>query len=91
MLTNKIQVAYPIGLKIKDVRMMTKEELDAEGWDESFHDFPVAIILEDGGKIYGSADPEGNGPGCLFGVTKDNESIIISPLTQEMINEGKTS
>lgn len=87
----KIRVAYPVGLKIIDVRMMTKDELATEGWDESFGDFPVVIVLSDGGKIYASSDPEGNGPGCLFGVTKRGEEITISPITQEMIDEDKTS
>lgn len=90
-MNNKLQVAFPVGLKVTDVRMMTKGELLDEGWDEGFGDFPVAIVFEDGSKIYASCDPEGNGPGCLFGLTKNQEQIIISPLTQEMIDEGKTS
>lgn len=90
-MSNKIQVAYPVGLKVTDVRMMTEDELQIECWDESAHDFPVVIVFEDGSKIYASADPEGNGPGCIFGITKDNESIIVSPLTEEMIADGKTS
>jgi hypothetical protein len=85
------KVAYPIGLKIVNVRMMTKLELEAEGWDMSFGGFPVVLELEDGGKIYASSDPEGNDAGCLFGMTKDNEAIIISPLTDEMIEEGRTA
>lgn len=88
---DKIKVAHPVGLKVTDVRMMTKGELDSEGWEESFGDFPVVIVFEDGSKIYASCDPEGNGPGCLFGVTKNKEQIIISPLTNEMITEGKLS
>jgi hypothetical protein len=83
------QVAYPIGLRVSEVRMMTNVELEAEGWESGYGDFAVAIIFEDGSKIYASQDPEGNGPGCLFGLTKNNESIIVSPLDDAMIAEGK--
>ncbi len=85
----KKQVAYPVGLRITGVRMMTKLELMAEGWEDSFGGFPVVLELEDGGKIYASSDPEGNDSGCLFGMTEKREAIVISPLTQEMINESK--
>lgn len=88
---SKVQVAYPVGLKVKDVRMMTKTELEAEGWENYYGGFPVAIVFEDGSKIYASSDPEGNNVGCIFGVTRSGESIIVSPLDDEMIKEGKTS
>ena len=83
------EVAFPIGLKIKDVRMMTKEELNNEGWEENWGSFPVVIILEDGSKIYASQDPEGNGPGALFGMTAYNTPVIITPLTDGMISESE--
>lgn len=85
------KVAYPVGLKVKEVRLMTELELGMEGWEEGYNDFPVAIIFEDGSKIYASSDPEGNGPGCLFGVTKGGEQIIVSPLTQAMLDEGNSN
>lgn len=85
------QVAYPVGLKVKEVRMMNSLELESEGWEDSYGGFPVVIVFEDGSKIYASSDPEGNDSGCLFGMTKDGESIIVSPLTDEMIAEGKVS
>jgi hypothetical protein len=85
------QVAYPVGLKVTDVRMMTDAELNAEGWEKSWGGFPVMIIFEDGSKIYASSDPEGNDSGCLFGMTSKGESIIVSPLTDEMIEEGRRS
>jgi hypothetical protein len=80
LLMEKTKVAYPVGLKITGVRMMTKDELAQEGWEEYFGGYPVALILEDGGKIYASSDPEGNDSGCLFGVTGDNLQITIAPL-----------
>lgn len=90
-MSNDIQVAYPIGLKVSNVRMMTKLELSAEGWEESYGGFPVVIEFNDGSKVYASSDPEGNNAGCIFGLTKNGESIIVSPLTKEMIEERKIS
>lgn len=91
-MSNEVNVAYPIGLRVTNVRMMTKDELSDEGWDHSFGGFPVVIEFEDGSKIYGASDPEGNDAGCLFGMTKDGEALIVSPLlTNEMVKDGKTS
>lgn len=90
-MSNNVQVAYPVGLTVTAVRMMTKDELEAEGWENYYGGFPVAIVFNDGSKVYASSDPEGNNAGCMFGMTKDEEAIIISPLTQEMIEEGKKS
>lgn len=77
---NKVQVAYPVGLTIMDVRAMTKEEIELEGWEDFNYVDTSVIILSDGGKIYASCDPEGNGPGCLYGQTNDGQQIYISPL-----------
>jgi hypothetical protein len=54
------QVAYPIGLTVVEVRMMTKLELWAEGWENYYGGYPVALIFNDGSKIFASSDPEGN-------------------------------
>lgn len=89
---NKVeQVPYPIGLKVKEVRMMNNLELMAEGWENYYGGYPVVLVFDDGSKIYASSDPEGNNAGCLFGLTSRGESIIISPLDDAMIAEGKTS
>ena len=90
-MSEKMQVAYPVGLKVTEVRMMTKVELNAEGWTTRWGGFPVAIIFNDGSKIYASSDPEGNDAGCLFGMTKRGESIIVSPLDDAMVAQGQTS
>ena len=79
-MTSLDKAAYPVGLMVAEVRMLTKEELKAEGWENSRGGYPVAIIFNDGSKIYASSDPEGNNVGCLFGVTSDGETIIVSPL-----------
>lgn len=81
------KVAYPIGLKVTNVRMMTKDELFNEGWEMGYSGLPVVIEFEDGSKIYASSDPEGNDAGCIFGITKNGEEIIVTPLTDEMMEE----
>ena len=87
MSVNKKQVAFPVGLKVTDVRMMTKEELENECWDESWGSFAVVLIFEDGSKVYASSDPEGNDVGCLFGMTKNGTAVTISPLTEGMTSD----
>lgn len=86
-----MQVAHPIGLRVADVRMMTKLELEAEGWQETWGSFPVVLVFEDGSKVYASSDPEGNDAGCLFGMTKNGQTIMISPIDDQMIIDGVTS
>ena len=60
-----------IGLKITEMRAMTEEEWQEEGWDYG----TIVLVLEDGTKIYPSQDEEGNGPGALFGMTKEGRGI----------------
>jgi len=56
------------GKEIVEVREMTEEELEREGWNEyRTHGDVMALVLEGGEVIFPSQDPEGNGPGCLFG------------------------
>lgn len=66
-----------VGQDIKTVRWMTNEEMDKEGWEYS----PRGVILEmvGGGKLYASADEEGNRAGALFGETADGQSIYLRP------------
>ena len=67
-----------VGKKIVDVRPMTKAELSAEGWDDSYGGgMPVAVVLSDGSTLYPSQDPEGNGPGALFGKDTKGGSFIV--------------
>ena len=82
------KVAYPVGLRVTEVRMMNNLELMAEGWEDYWGGYPVMIVFEDGSKIYASSDPEGNDAGCLFGMTSKGESIIVSPLDDQLIKEG---
>lgn len=74
-MTNIDQVAYPVGLKVKDVRMMTQEELKAEGWEHYYGGYPVAIVFDDNSKIYASSDPEGNNVGCLLALLQKAKQL----------------
>jgi hypothetical protein len=90
MSKDKKRVAYPVGLRITEVAWMTKEEMNIEGWDCAYP--PVVIHLSDGGKIYASADDEGNGAGVLFGSTEDGSLCHIVPLSsfsQEELDGSK--
>jgi len=62
-----------INKKIVDVRSMTIEERNAEGWDTNSS--VICIVLDDGSKLYPSGDEEGNYGGSLFGVTSDGKNV----------------
>jgi hypothetical protein len=66
------------GQRIKEVRLMTAAELAAEEWDPArSHSRPVVIELESGDVLYASRDDEGNGPGALFGRSKDGKTFRV--------------
>ena len=64
-----------IGKRIKDIRKLTKRELEHEYWQDSNHP-AYCIVLDDNTKLYPSMDYEGNGPGALFG-RKGTKSFAI--------------
>lgn len=64
---------------VQEIRQMTDAELEREGWDHHRGKTPTVIVFEDGTKIYPSKDPEGNGPGALFGINTDDEAFIFDP------------
>lgn len=73
------KVPFPVGLRVKEIRIMTDEEMEAEGWDHyGSLSAPEIIIFEDGSKLYPSCDPEGNGPGCLFGMGPDGTPVYVT-------------
>lgn len=55
------------GHTIKAIRQMTDEEMKREGWDSGRWPNPTVIELQSGPILYPSMDPEGNGPGAMFG------------------------
>ena len=73
-------VAFPVGLTVVEIREMTPDELEYESWTTFAHDFTVVLVFNDGSKIYASSDCEGNGPGALFGITAENEGVMVCPL-----------
>lgn len=76
------------GLKIKEVRSMTKVELNGEGWDSRYP--VVCIVLEDGTKLYPSRDEEGNGPGAIFGIDGTSKDTILL-LAEEKKKDSKST
>jgi len=64
-----------IGQKIQEVRRMTADEAEAEGWDRG----GTVIVLANGIKLYASRDDEGNGAGALFGNAPDGRAFHILP------------
>ena len=51
-----------VGLRIMDVRYLTKEETEASGWYSS----PIVIELDDGSALIPQQDDEGNDGGALW-------------------------
>lgn len=66
-----------VGARVTAVRPMTAAELEAECWSTRIGGQPVAIDFDDGTTLYPACDPEGNGPGALFG-TADGELIVLN-------------
>lgn len=63
---------------IVDIRPMTKKELKNEGWEDTPHyHIPKVLVLKDGTVLYPSMDDEGNGPGRLFGTSKEGVSFSL--------------
>ena len=66
------------GLTVRKVRLMTPGEIELEGWS---HDIgspaPHVIEFHGGIRIYPSRDPEGNGPGVLFGQDEKDGTFAI--------------
>jgi hypothetical protein len=71
-----------INQKITEIRKLTKEELEEQGWEdcaEAHIASAAVLVLEDGTKIFPSQDDEGNGPGTLFGILPNGENVYIIP------------
>lgn len=67
------------GKTIIDIRPMSSEEKHREGWSHYEGAIPV-LELSDGQILYPSTDPEGNGPGALFGYYDETDTpFFINP------------
>lgn len=66
------------GLLIMDVRPMTKEELDVQGWtlSSAYTMRPTVLALSDMSAIFPSMDAEGNGPGVWVVKSKGREELL---------------
>ena len=60
---------------VSEVRQMTDAELEREGWQHHRGKTPTVLVFENGTKVYPSSDPEGNGPGALFGIDDDEQAF----------------
>ena len=69
-----------IDRKIVDFRPMTAEEIATEGWGDT-NEIAVVLVLDDGQLLYPSRDPEGNGPGALFG--QDPSGVLVCHMAKE--------
>lgn len=58
------------GRKIVTARYLTDQEISVLGW----HGSSLVLELDNGLLLYASADDEGNGPGAIHGITKNNRS-----------------
>lgn len=66
-----------IGRRIVEIRLMTKDETFARGWDYFPGSSTIVIKLDDGTVLYAAQDSECNGPGAFFGWdSKGNEFRI---------------
>lgn len=55
-----------VGKTIKEIRVLSKEELDSLFWTPNHTEVPLVVIFNDGQAWIPSCDPEGNGPGFLI-------------------------
>lgn len=65
--------------EIVNIRRMTDDELEREGWHNGRHANPPVLELANGDVLFPSMDPEGNGPGAMFGRNSDGEAFFLSP------------
>jgi hypothetical protein len=72
---------WPIGRRIVGLHQMTDAEASAIGWDEANYsctEMTAVLVLDDGGWITASADPEQNRGGCLIG-EMDGQEVYVWP------------
>ena len=78
-----------VGTTIKNVRPMTKKELDDQMWSSMY---PIPVLeLDDGSILFSSSDSEGNSPGAIFGSTSDGEGFTVIASAVEKRAAKKTA
>ena len=70
----KLEIAGQI---VSNVRPMTDDEMDEEGWDvDNCSPNPTVIVLGNGVHLYPSGDSEGNHGGALFGFFRNKHFTL---------------
>jgi hypothetical protein len=68
---NLITIEPIVGSTVVAIRPLTATERDQQGWTQDLgipdRDVALAIVFSNGTLVFASRDPEGNGPGVLFG------------------------
>ena len=83
-----ITKSWPVGQRIVSVHQMTDAEASDMGWDEASYsgtEMTAVLVLDGGGWITASADPEQNRGGCLVGRSTDGQDVYVWP--QEVADE----
>jgi len=73
-----------IGKKLVSIQPLTRPMAEQFGFDPWGCESAVVLVFEDGTILVPSRDPEGNGPGCIFG-RKGSEHFML--LIQNEIRE----
>ena len=66
-----------LGQRIVKLRSLDEAECRAQAWYLARYERVAVLVLENGTKLYPSCDPEGNGPGALFGATRDGTPLVV--------------
>lgn len=70
-----------VGRKIREIRPMSRQEIDSNHWTLAQGEYPVVIELDSGLQLIPVTDAEGNGPGVLFihdPVTRQDGVIAVA-------------
>ena len=77
-----------LGKRVVELRTLTVDELSAQGWEDEIVPV-VAIVLENGVRLYPSSDMEGNSGGALFFTdgSGDTYRLMMEPDTSINVDE----
>jgi len=68
-----------LGQKLCAIQPLTEKRAEEFGFDPWGFENGVVLVFENGMHLVASRDPEGNGPGCMFGLDtiKDEQFILM--------------